>query len=184
MLYTDTQCRLDILLDEASRFPAPVEVRDEYDVSHRLWPVIDRESIAKIVREMTAKKLVIADGHHRYETARAYRDECRAQNGLVSLDAPYEKVMMTLFNTRGTGLLILPTHRVVGNLAGFDAQAFLAKIVAAFDPQTYSFGSEVARGVVYAKFKRDLATLEGQRRAIGMYTRGTFACCGSVRTRI
>jgi len=44
---------------------------------------------------MADKKLVIADGHHRYETALAYRDECRARDGRVDRDAPYEKVMMT-----------------------------------------------------------------------------------------
>ncbi len=174
MLYTDTARRLDTLLDEASPLPAPVEVRDEYEVIHRLWPVFGPERIARVVHEMADKKLVIADGHHRYETARAYRDECRAQSGEINLDAPYEKVMMTLFNTRGAGLLILPTHRVVSNLAGFDAQAFLEKLAAIFEPQTYSFGSDVARGVVYGKFKRDLAALGSQGRAIGMYAKGTF----------
>jgi uncharacterized protein (DUF1015 family) len=174
MLYTDPARRLDALLDEASPLPAPVEVRDEYKVVHRLWPVFGPERIAAIVREMADKQLVIADGHHRYETARAYRDERRAQAGCTDLDAPYEKVMMTLFNTRGSGLLILPTHRVVSNLAGFNAEAFLEKTAVMFEPQTYSFGSDVARGVVYGKFKRDLAALGSEGRAIGMYAGSTF----------
>ena len=58
-----------------------VEVRDEYDVVHRLWPVTDARTIETIQRELADKKLVIADGHHRYETALAYRDECRARAG-------------------------------------------------------------------------------------------------------
>src|SRR5947209_8485319 len=78
MLYADPQQRIDALLEQASRAPAPVEVRDEYDVVHRLWPVADAQTIECIRNEMADKKLVIADGHHRYETALAYRNECRA----------------------------------------------------------------------------------------------------------
>jgi len=174
MLYTDSDRRLAALIADASHGDAPVEVRDEYEVVHRLWPVFDRDTIANIVREMTPTKLVIADGHHRYETARAYRDECRAHSGETNPDAPYEKVMMTFFNTRGEGLLILPTHRVVSNLPDFNAEAFLKKIAETFEPQAYAFGSEVARGVVYQKFKRELAAGGAENRVIGMYAPGTF----------
>src|SRR2546425_1896498 len=76
MLYSDPEQRIDALLEQASRAPAPVEVRDEYDVVHRLWPVADAQTIECIRNEMADKKLVIADGHHRYETALAYRNEC------------------------------------------------------------------------------------------------------------
>ncbi len=127
MLYTDAERRIDALLDEVARDAAPAEARDEYGVVHRLWPVFDRDIIATVVRQMTSQKLVIADGHHRYETALAYRDERRAQSNQHDLDAPYEKTMMTFFNTCGEGLLILPTHRVVSNLPGFDVEAFRQK---------------------------------------------------------
>ena len=83
-----------------------------------------RKRFETIRREMADKKLVIADGHHRYETALAYRDECRARAGRVDPNAPYEKVMMTLFNTAGKGLTILPTHRVVANVPNFSFAAF------------------------------------------------------------
>ena len=119
MLYSDPGRIVDSLLDAAVRSQAEVSVRDEYDVVHRLWSVTDERAIATIRREFADKKLVIADGHHRYETALAYRDERRAQAGRVDLDAPYENVMMTLFNTAGKGLIILPTHRVVANVPNF-----------------------------------------------------------------
>src|SRR2546425_194153 len=70
------------------------------------------------------KKLVIADGHHRYETALAYRNECRAALGATDPNAPHEKVMMTFINMQAEGLTILPTHRVVSNLAGFSWNGF------------------------------------------------------------
>ncbi len=78
MLYADPARRIDTILDEASAAGPPVtDVRDEYGVAHRLWMISDPARIAEIQRVMTEQKLVIADGHHRYETALNYRDECR-----------------------------------------------------------------------------------------------------------
>src|ERR1019366_2888449 len=137
--YSDPAMRVDALLDAAARSKAEVEIRDEYDVVHKLWPVIDTQTIETIRREMADKKLVIADGHHRYETALAYRDECRARAGHVDANAPYEKVMMTLFNTAGKGLTILPTHRVVANVPNFSVGGFRAALANAFDVNSYLF---------------------------------------------
>ena len=124
MLYNDPAGRVDALLDAAARAKPDVEIRDEYDVVHRLWPVTDAQTIETIHRELADKKLVIADGHHRYETALAYRDERRARAGRVDPNAPYEKVMMTLFNTAGKGLTILPTHRVGANVPEFSLDGY------------------------------------------------------------
>ena len=80
MLYNDPAARIDALLDAAAVSKKPdVELRDEYDVVHRLWPITEAQTLETIRREMADKKLVIADGHHRYETAMAYRDERRAK---------------------------------------------------------------------------------------------------------
>jgi uncharacterized protein (DUF1015 family) len=91
---------------------------------------------------MSDKKLIIADGHHRYETALTYRNECRngerhaaagssstAQQG----DAPYEFVMMTFVNMNSPALLVLPTHRVVHSLPSFSEDAFRNSARAFFD---------------------------------------------------
>jgi uncharacterized protein (DUF1015 family) len=171
MLYSDPAKRVDALLDAAARSQPDVEIRDEYDVVHRLWPVTDAPTLETIRREMADKKLVIADGHHRYETALAYRDECRARAGSADRNAPYEKVMMTLFNTAGTGLTILPTHRVVANVANFtfaDLQSALAEI---FDVKSYPFLENAERAGAYQEFRRDLAAGAAQR-AIGAYAGG------------
>jgi len=69
---------------------------------------------------MRDQKLIIADGHHRYETALAYRDERRAVAGNLA-PAPYDSMMMTFFNMNNPGLVILPTHRVVHGLPSFSA---------------------------------------------------------------
>ena len=168
MLYSDPAARIDALLDIATQSKAQVEIRDEYDVAHKLWIVTDTQTLVTIQREMADKKLVIADGHHRYETALAYRDECRARAGRADPDAPYEKVMMTLFNTAGKGLTILPTHRVVANVLNFSFGKFRAVLTNAFDVQSFPFKGSAERLRAYEQFRRDLARGH-ERRAIGAY---------------
>src|SRR6266851_513342 len=171
MIYSDPAMRVDALLDAAARSKAEVEIRDEYDVVHKLWPVTDPPILEAIRREMADKKLVIADGHHRYETALAYRDECRARAGRVDANAPYEKVMMTLFNTAGKGLTMLPTHRIVANVPNFSVAGFRAALANAFDVQSYTFNGSAERPQTYEKFRHDL--IRGQdRRAVGAYAGG------------
>src|SRR6266446_6198094 len=178
MLYSDAAARVDALLDAAARGTPEVEVRDEYEVAHRLWPVTNAKVIETIQNEMADKKLVIADGHHRYETALAYRDECRARDGRVDRNAPYEKVMMTLFNTMGKGLTILPTHRVVANVTGFSFERFRTALADAFDWNSYPFGSAADRTEAYKHFRSDLMGRGKKQRAIGVYAGGgSFYLC-------
>ncbi len=172
MLYSDSTGQVDALLDAAAQAAPQVEVRDEYDVVHRLWPVTDTGTIEVIRRGLADKKLVIADGHHRYETALAYRDECRARAGRIDRDAPYEKVMMTLFNTNGKGLTILPTHRVVTGVPGFSFEQFRAALANMFDLRSYPFETATGRPQAYEKFQRDLQTSGKQQRGIGSYAGG------------
>ena len=171
MLYNDATGHVDALLDAASLAKPDVEIRDEYDVVHRLWPVSDAQTITTIQRELAGKKLVIADGHHRYETALAYRDECRARAGKTDRNSPYEKVMMSLFNTAGKGLTILPTHRVVASVTGFSLESFRAALANSFEVQSYPFAQAANRAQVYETFRRDLQR-GSDRKAIGVYAGG------------
>ena len=78
MLYSDEQRRVDAILEQAEAEAEPAtELRDEYGVVHRLWVVWQPERVASIREAMADQKLVIADGHHRYETALTYRNERR-----------------------------------------------------------------------------------------------------------
>ena len=97
--------------------PPAAEVRDEYGALHRLWKVSNREEIEFISDRMAEKKLLIADGHHRYETAIAYRNLMRERAG--GGEAPSEHVMVALFPMESEGVVILPTHRVVSGLENF-----------------------------------------------------------------
>ena len=124
MLYDDPSGQLEAALP----FDGPPElgVTDEYGVVHKVWQVSQPALIAQVSRAMADKKLIIADGHHRYETALNYRNERRAAAGSSTPEAPYERVMMTLVNAHSPGLLILPTHRLVFGLEGFEPGPMVA----------------------------------------------------------
>jgi uncharacterized protein (DUF1015 family) len=121
MLYDDAG-DIDRLLQPAG--PATAEMTDEHGVLHRYWLVSDPALFGSLRTKMHEKKLIIADGHHRYETALNYRNERRAATPSSPPDAPYEFAMMTFINMNSPGLVILPTHRVVHGLASFDPDAF------------------------------------------------------------
>jgi uncharacterized protein (DUF1015 family) len=123
MLYPDPEGAVDKVLQGATQGRPLLDVVDDYRARHRVWAIADPASIARIQELMTPKKLLIADGHHRYETALAYRNE----NPGV---APAEYVMMTFVNMHAPGLKILATHRVMRNLENFDRDQFLKKAAA------------------------------------------------------
>src|SRR4029453_17025144 len=122
--YDDEEQRIDRILDQASQSPPDIDVTDEYGVSHTVWILNDTAASAEIAQTMRDKKLIIADGHHRYETALAYRDEMRGM-GNSSPEAPHEWLPMTFFNMRSPALTVLATHRVVSRLKDFNADVFL-----------------------------------------------------------
>ena len=120
MLYPDREGSVDhVLAGTAAATPA-LDILDEYQARHRLWPITDNAATQHMAALMRDKKLLIADGHHRYETALAYRNE---NPGTPAA----EYVMMTFVNMYSPGLKILATHRVLRNFEGFQAAALLAK---------------------------------------------------------
>jgi len=123
LLYEDSG-EIDGLLTPGSVAAPLIDVADEYGVSHRVWQISDPAVIASVQDRMRDKKLVIADGHHRYETALNFRDECRAVAPASDAQAPFEFVMMTFVNMNDPGLLVLPTHRVVHSLRSFSVDEF------------------------------------------------------------
>jgi uncharacterized protein (DUF1015 family) len=124
MLYADSG-EIEAQLQSSAR--PDIEVKDEYGVLHSVWKISDPAVIAGLQEQMRDQKLIIADGHHRYETALAYRDERRASTG-SSTTAPYDSMMMTFFNMNSPGLVILPTHRVVHGLRSFSADQLEASV--------------------------------------------------------
>jgi uncharacterized protein (DUF1015 family) len=137
LLYEDSGGVEALLRSEAA---ADIEVTDEYGVLHRVWKISDTSAIAGLTEQMQDKKLIIADGHHRYETSLAYRDERRAAG--PAGPAPYDSMMMTFFNMNSPGLVILPTHRVVHGLRSFSADQLQASAAEFFKVE--KVGSEIS----------------------------------------
>jgi uncharacterized protein (DUF1015 family) len=140
MLYEDPEEQVDNLLFRDQHGVPDLDVCDDYEVRHRVWRVSDPQVIGRVQESMLNKKLIIADGHHRYETALNYRNKRRGEAGGEIADAPYERVMMTFVNMSSEGLLILPTHRVVFGLKGFDEKAFVSAVSPYFEVERVAKG--------------------------------------------
>ena len=174
MLYSDPSGSVEKILYDGNG-NADGEVTDEYGVVHRLWRVNNPATIRLLSTAMDDKKLIIADGHHRYETALGYSKEYGAKEhgqtsaqgetsatGLPQPPYPEAAVMMTFVNMDSDGLVILPTHRVVHSLASFDAAAFRKKAeeffaVAALAPgdaQSYTATLTKESGTAFAAVTR------------------------------
>ncbi|HTM47308.1 MAG TPA: DUF1015 domain-containing protein [Bryobacteraceae bacterium] len=120
MLYPDPEGEIDAMLDAVSKEAPVMQVADEYGAEHRLWRMSDPGLIARIQQLMAPKKLLIADGHHRYETALAFRDENPG-------DVAASRVVMTFVNMHSPGLKILATHRLISDLPSFSEEDFLRR---------------------------------------------------------
>ncbi|HEY6307664.1 MAG TPA: DUF1015 domain-containing protein [Candidatus Angelobacter sp.] len=125
MLYSDPQSEVEGLLTGPAAEEPDASVLDEYEVLHRVWRIHDPALVSAVREKMRDKRTLIADGHHRYETALAYRDERRRQSEGADPDAAHEFVMMTFIPMESRGLVILPTHRVVQGLPTYDREQML-----------------------------------------------------------
>lgn len=132
LLYSDPAGEIEAAIGRALPSARDI-VTDEYGTRHLIRKVDDARAIAAITAGMREKKLVIADGHHRYETALAYRDYCRAQG---QANERSDFVMMTFVRKESDGLTILPTHRVVHSLPQFDWNGFLSSAGRYFEVHT------------------------------------------------
>ena len=168
MLYSDPQRRVDEILAEAETSAPESELRDEYGVTHRLWIISRPQRVAAILKAMQDQKLVIADGHHRYETALAYRNECRSRSGKIDPEASFERVMMAFINTHSEGLTILPTHRVASHIHDFSWPAVRRHLEPWFTAEEFPFSNDAKKAEARKKFLSCLAST-GSRRAIGVY---------------
>ncbi len=117
-LYHDDGSTAKTVADNSASAPE-IEFTDGEGVTHRMWRVSDAGEIEKIANQFADRKLYIADGHHRYETALKYRDS-------VNHEGASDYVMMFLINMDNDGLVVFPTHRIVRDLPSFSTADLLA----------------------------------------------------------
>lgn len=114
LIYKDPERTVAELIEQRMRGSRPwATVTDDDGVVHRLWVVSKKDFIAAVREQMLPKELFIADGHHRYETAVAYRNFMREQTGLKDGRQPFDYTMVYLTHAEQDGLVILPTHRAL-----------------------------------------------------------------------
>ncbi|MFI5176487.1 MAG: DUF1015 domain-containing protein [Terriglobia bacterium] len=179
MLYSDPHRDVDSILEEVASRNPEIQVTDEYAVVHSVWKIEDPMLISKIQGELEDKRLMIADGHHRYETALNFRNECRTLHSGTAMPTapgdlpPYEKVMMTFVNMDSEGLTILPTHRLVSNLPHFDLKDFLVRVQWFFDLAGFKFFTPEERKQKLEEFRRELYEVGQVIPAIGLRAANT-----------
>lgn len=159
-LYSDEEGKTISLLDRLSEGAPDIELTDGDGVTHRMWIVTDESEAADICSDFEGRKLYIADGHHRYETALNYRNYCR-ENGLSKEGDAVDYQMMMLVNMEHKGLVVFPTHRLVRGLTDFDGQKILNACSEFFDITEYETTDNI-EAVLNKLYSED-------KTAFGMY---------------
>jgi len=135
-LYSDPEKKIDHFLDPVHSTYPVIDVEFE-GVKNQLWQVSDQLVVDGIATLMEPKQVLIADGHHRYETGLAYRDLMRSQNPNHTGKELYNYIMMFFTNLDDEGLVIFPTHRVIHSLPDYDGAALTAKLQEHFTLQVF-----------------------------------------------
>ena len=134
-VYSDPENIIEKFLIEVMQGGAIADFGFEH-VETRLYGLRDQSIIANITRFMIEQKVLIADGHHRYETALSYRDYMRRLNPGSTGEEPFNFVPMYLTNMYSSGLIVLPTHRLVHSIPEFNQADLLKKLEERFSIQT------------------------------------------------
>ena len=158
VIYPDPEGIVDGVLAEKMKEGPAMTADDGLGVIHKLWAITDKVEIDTITGAMKERYAIIADGHHRYKTALAYKEE---SPGLES--ARYR--MLTFVNMSNPGLVVLPTHRLVQHLEGFEIDSVIEKLTEDFHVRRYGPGAEAK-----AKMFRDMdGDFTGRKHGFGIY---------------
>ena len=113
LMYSDTEGATQSFFKEVSKTTPALVVEDSFGIKHTIWRVAEPEKIRLLQETLEPKKLVITDGHHRYESAIAYRDERRQTEKGWTADSSFNFHMSLLVPIQDEGLLALPAHRLL-----------------------------------------------------------------------
>ena len=152
-------------IDKLSDREPDIQLTDGEGVIHRMWIITDEAAVNQICDDFSDRKLYIADGHHRYETALNYRNYMREQ-GLAKEGDGCDYQMMMLVDMEHPGLVVFPTHRLVRDLKDFDAEKVLEKCREYFEVTEYddiNSAEEVLMGL-YKEGKKAYAFYSGNKK--------------------
>jgi uncharacterized protein (DUF1015 family) len=112
LMYQDPEEKTIRYMSEVAKTKPMIETTDSLGVKHTVWKVSDQQKIAELKALIAPKVVVINDGHHRYESAVAYRDEMRSKGNWTE-DQAFNFYMCYMVPVQETGLVVLPTHRLL-----------------------------------------------------------------------
>ena len=132
-MFADREGATDSLFEAGMSSDPLATATDDDGVASTLWALRDPDAIGALSAHLTHERIFIADGHHRYTTALAYRDERRSSSPAPVEEPPaYDSVMMALVNMDDPDLIVYPTHRVADAVGGFDPESFRAALARHF----------------------------------------------------
>jgi uncharacterized protein (DUF1015 family) len=160
-IYSDQEGILDTLRAAVAGKTPDIDLVDDVNERHLLWKITDPSVIAFVVEKMADKRLYIADGHHRYETALNYRAYLAETDSSFSPSHPANNIMMYLSSMEDPGLVILPTHRVLNTVDPLALAGLLDKAAEFFHIETIPFGADerAAFDLFKAKLKASVAAI-------------------------
>ncbi len=162
VLYDDAAKIADGIIASATGGEPLVDFDDDNGVRHRLFAIDESADTEAIIKMMADKEIIIADGHHRYETALNYYNQ--TQNPAA------EYRMMTFVNVQNEGLVILPTHRLVSNVEGFDIEALIANLKDNFEVTEFAFAdADEKQGAEKQMFDKLAGEFDAENNAFGIY---------------
>lgn len=174
-LYDDPEQVIPSAIEEYRKKYKPGLVTDKGIANNieKIWVIDDSDFIKHVKTALKDKRIYIADGHHRYETALAYRNEMRSQNPNHNGDEPYNFIMVTLVEMGDPGLIILPTHRMVKGIKNFNIGSFISKLREDFEINKHdiednriSSKSKIIQQILDTKGSHTFVLYEGESKSI------------------
>ena len=174
-LYSDPERAVDRLFERVAQGPPLVAAQDPDGVSHRLWLSEREQDLSAVASSLDGRWVLIADGHHRYESALRYARSQPASGAA----RPFDYVLMVLCNIDSGGLTVLPIHRVVRALPEFSLGAWLERLGAWFDVRPLELGAGEAQSA--ARVEAALSPHSGRGGAFVLAPASGRACLLTLR---
>ncbi len=171
-IYNDSDNNIGQIIDMQKNSPALLKTDADYDRSlkFRFWSIQDDEVILKITDMMRSKTLLIADGHHRYETSRLYRESTltnKRASGTSEIFSPEDYILTLFVSSNQKEISIHPTHRLI---------KFKSKI----DPS--DFTGKIGRYFNIEKIKPEASTIEQAMKKSVLSGQKSFCVCLDAQT--
>jgi uncharacterized protein (DUF1015 family) len=163
-LYPDEKGEVMAKLEAAVGRSLPVQATDHLGVVSKVWAITDQSVHSAVTGLLGPKPIFIADGHHRYETGLKYLEEKRASGEVTNDDHPANFILMQLVSMQDSGLVILPTHRLVSGVGDLKADDVRKVLGAHFDFET------VGNSATSARETWEMIESDGSQNAFGFGT--------------